>query len=62
MKEELQVVPEKKMWIVKKNNVIHSIHSKRETAVKVAKILAHNLRTELIIHRRNGEIQRTRPV
>jgi hypothetical protein len=62
MKEELQVVPEKNMWVVKKNNTVHSIHTKREAAVKVAKILAHNLRTELIIHRRNGEILRTRPV
>ncbi len=62
MKEELQVIPEKNMWVVKKNNVVHSIHIKREAAVKVAKILAHNLHTELIIHRRNGDIQRTRPV
>ena len=62
MKDELQVIPEKNMWVVKKNNVVHSIHSKREAAVRVAKILAHNLHMELIIHRRNGEILRTRPV
>lgn len=62
MKDELQVVPKRGMWIVKKNNIIHSVHVKRETAVKVAKILAHHLRTELIIRRRNGEIVRTRPV
>lgn len=62
MKEELQVIPERNMWVVKKNNVVHSIHTKREAAVKVAKILAHNLRTELIIHNRKGDILRTRPV
>jgi hypothetical protein len=62
MKEELQVIPEKDMWIVKKNNAVHSIHTKKEAAVKVAKILAHNLRTELVIYRRNGEVLRTRPL
>lgn len=62
MKEELQVIPERGMWVVKKNNFVHSIHTKREAAIKVAKILAHNLRSELIIHRRNGDILRTRPL
>ncbi len=62
MKAELQVLPEKDMWIVKKNNAVHSIHTKKEAAVKVAKILAHNLRTELLIHRRNGEVLKTRPL
>jgi hypothetical protein len=62
MKYELQVIPEKEMWVVKKNNAVHSIHSKKEAAVKVAKILAHNLHSELLIHRRNGEILRTRPL
>jgi len=62
MKEELQVINERNMWVVKNNNAVHSIHTKREVAVKVAKILAHNLRTELVIHRRNGDILRTRPV
>lgn len=62
MKYNLQVLPEKDMWIVKKDTVVHSIHSKKEAAVKVAKILAHNLRSELVIHRRNGDILRTRPL
>ncbi|RPI73681.1 MAG: DUF2188 domain-containing protein [Ignavibacteriales bacterium] len=62
MKDELLVVPEKGMWVVKKNKAVHSIHSKKEAAVKVAKILAHNLRTDLYIHRRNGEVLRTRPL
>lgn len=62
MKNELQVIPENGMWVVKKNNVIHSIHVKKEAAVKVAKILAHNLHTELLIHRRNGDVIRTRPL
>jgi hypothetical protein len=61
MKDELQVVPERNVWIVKKNNIVHSIHTTREAAVKVAKILAHNLRIELIIYSRNGDIFRTRP-
>lgn len=62
MKYELRVIPEKDMWVVMKNNVVHSIHTKKEAAVKVAKILAHNLRSELVIHRRNGDILRTRPL
>jgi hypothetical protein len=62
MKYNLQVLPEKDMWIVKKDTAVHSIHSKKEAAVKVAKILAHNLRSELVIHRRNGDILRTRPL
>lgn len=62
MNNELVVVPENGMWVVKRNNIIHSIHTKKEAAVKVAKVLAHNHRTELVIHRRNGEVLRTRPL
>jgi Uncharacterized protein conserved in bacteria (DUF2188) len=62
MKYELHVIPDKSMWVVKKDNTVHSIHIKKEAAVRVAKTLAHNLRSELLIHRRNGEILRTRPL
>jgi hypothetical protein len=62
MKYELKVMPEKNMWVVKKNDAVHSIHTKKEAALRVAKTLAHNLRSELIIHRRNGDIFRTRPL
>jgi len=62
MKEEIQVIFERDLWLVKKNGIIYSIHTKKETAVKVAKVLAHNLRAELFIHRRNGEVLKTRPI
>lgn len=62
MQNKLTVEYEKDMWVVKKNDVIHSIHTRKEAAINVAKIMAHNLRSELFIYRRNGEILRTRPL
>jgi|GEM_PF-6991227 len=62
MKDKLTVEFEKGMWVIKKNDVIHSIHTRKEAAIKVAKIMAHNLHSELFIYRRNGEILRTRPL
>ncbi len=62
MKDRLQVIFEKDLWVVKKNGIVQSMHTKNEIAVKVAKVLAHNLHTDLFIHRRNGEVLRTRPL
>lgn len=61
MEGSLQVVNERGMWIVKKDKVVHSIHIKKETAIKVAKTIAHNHHTDLTIQRRNGDILRARP-
>jgi hypothetical protein len=62
MKDRVQIVFEKGLWIVKKNEIVYSMHTKKEVAVKVAKVLAHNLHTDLFIHRKNSEILITRPL
>jgi hypothetical protein len=61
MERGLHVIQQKNNWIVTGNGIIHSIHTDRSTAIKVAKIIAHNNRTELIIHRKNGESLKKRP-
>jgi hypothetical protein len=61
MERGLHVIQQKNNWIVMSNGFIHSIHTDKNTAVKVAKIIAHNVRAELIIHRRNGDILKRRP-
>ena len=62
MKERVQIVFEKGLWIVKKNEIVYSMHTKKEVAVKVAKVLTHNLNTDLFIQRKNSEILITRPL
>lgn len=61
MERGLHVVHQKNNWVVIGDGFIHSIHTDKNTAVKVAKTIAHNSKTELIIHRRNGDILKKRP-
>lgn len=61
MQNVLHVIPKKNNWIVMGSGVIHSIHTDKITAVKVAKTIAHNNRIELRIHRRNGQVLKKRP-
>lgn len=61
MKESLNVINERGLWIVKKNGIVQSIHLKKEAAINVARTIAHNRRIDLTIQNRKGDIYRVRP-
>jgi len=58
-KKNQHVVPHGKEWAVKGtgNKTATSIHSTQSEAIKIAKEIAQNQQSEMLIHGKNGQIR-----
>jgi Uncharacterized protein conserved in bacteria (DUF2188) len=58
-RNHIHVVPQNEKWAVKRENESNpiSLHDTQESAINAGKPIAQADRTELVIHRPNGEIR-----
>lgn len=57
--KDVHVVPEKRQWAIKfeKENAAQQLVSTQREAIRIARELARNNKSELIVHGRNGSIR-----